>query len=182
MEDVTHTPRLEQRATSVGEPTDNEIVAPFPDVDLGDAIGSPKVVVRPVTNVKAAAEAFDFAGYDLEKSETGALVVLQHWEGVVTEIDEANESFKAELRDISAGELHETEIAEFGFDEVQPRDFDILEEGAAFRWIIGKRRMPYGQRKLEYELLFRRRPRWTQKRIDAALKRGADLAAEIHWD
>ena len=98
------------------------------------------------------------------------LQLLQEWEGYVTEIFE--DTFSAELIDITADEDVAREEAEFPLADVDDGDKSLLRPGAVFRWTIGYLVSQTGGKKRVSQVVFRQLPQWTKRDLDQADKRG----------
>lgn len=164
---------------------DGWLPAEFAAPDLGPSptpamrVASPRKW-RPVArgdNQSQAADALEnetaWSEFDLH---SGALLVLNHWEGIVTRIE--GDSFFATLTDIFDPSNQELG-AEFPTAEVSEIDKDLLAEGAAFRWIIGRRKRSHGTEELVSKIVFRRLPRWTPRQLDRVKTKAQQLAARI---
>jgi hypothetical protein len=104
--------------------------------------------------------------------------VLQQWECVVTDVDEA--SFFAELQDLGDPSCP-IEIVQIPLDEVPREDHDLLECGSVFYWSIGFETSPGGQLKRVSEIRFRRTPRWTKRAIENVERQAEELLGTYGW-
>ncbi|MCL2713175.1 MAG: hypothetical protein FWD68_00875 [Alphaproteobacteria bacterium] len=98
------------------------------------------------------------------------LVVLQEWEGYVTDIHA--ETFTARLLDITTGDTVEGEEADFRITDLQDDDRPLVKEGTVFRWVIACRRAPDGTKQTVSKVAFRRLPIWTEEDLTAAELKG----------
>ncbi|MEJ0023066.1 MAG: MBL fold metallo-hydrolase [Alphaproteobacteria bacterium] len=99
--------------------------------------------------------------------------ILQEWSGVVTDIDEERGTFSANLTDRTAGELMPSDVAEFEIANLRDDDKELLDDGAVFSWVIGRR---HGRRvTTESNIWFRRLPTWTPEKIERAALKSAEL-------
>lgn len=102
----------------------------------------------------------------------------QKWEGIVTEIDENNQRFFANLVDLYYGYY---EVAEISMDEVLSEDVELVKPGAIFYWNIGYRQK-HKTLFNESIILFRRLQKLTSEEIVAADKRADALRSKLGWD
>ena len=94
--------------------------------------------------------------------EAGAtLQVLQEWEGYVVEM--RSDEFVACLVDLTAGSTHEEEEAVIPLAAVPHGDVDTIAIGSIFRWVIGYERAEAGTKKRVSRIVFRDRPRMTER-------------------
>jgi hypothetical protein len=100
------------------------------------------------------------------------MLVLQQWEGVVTEV--AADSFFAELQDLGDSS-QPIEIVEIPIDEVPKDDQSLLASGSIFYWSIGHETSAGGQLRRISEIRMRRTPRWTQQTIRRVIERAEEL-------
>ena len=91
--------------------------------------------------------------------------LLNQWECTVCEIDESKRTFVAELRDLSEPTT-DVEEATFLVDDVAAGDSHLLVPGAVFRWSIGYRHDPGGQRDRVSRLRFVRIPGWRRRDVE----------------
>ena len=89
------------------------------------------------------------------------LQVLQEWEGYVVEM--RSDEFVACLVDRTAGSTHEEEEAVIPLAAVPPGDVDTIAIGSIFRWVIGYERAEAGTKKRVSRIVFRDRPRMTER-------------------
>jgi hypothetical protein len=108
--------------------------------------------------------------------------VLQHWEGVVTEV--CSDSFWAELRDLTEFG-NPSDLVEIPLSDISDNDKPLVEPGSMFYWNIGYEKSNYGQISRVSEIRLRRTPVWTKsmlKRVDQGaenlLRRLADAAED----
>lgn len=90
-------------------------------------------------------------------------IVLQKWEGHVTEVDET--TFRARLHPL-AGEGTDQE-AEIYTEEVSPQDRALIQPGSIFYWSIGYLDRPSGRIRASI-IRFRRLPTWSESQLAAA--------------
>ena len=83
-----------------------------------------------------------------------SFAAMQEWEGIVTEI--AEDSFSADLIDITAGDDIVSETAEIPFFEISPTDKQSLKVGMIFRWAVGFNQKASGNRARQSLIYFRR--------------------------
>lgn len=105
--------------------------------------------------------------------------LLQQWEGTVTSVTE--QEFTAELWDLT-DERNAREEAAFEIEEVPPGDLSLLTQGAAFRWSIGYRTWPDGQRECVSHLRFVRLPAWGRATVKAVEEQAVELQARFGLD
>lgn len=104
------------------------------------------------------------------------LDVRQSWEGVVLSIFEEDALFTARLHNITDPTSFDAE-ATFEIADVSNNDRDLLRIGGVFRWMIGYRRLSYGQMDRVSAIVFRRLPAWTEEDLKQAYAEGAALAS-----
>ncbi|MEA2061873.1 MAG: hypothetical protein U9P10_15520 [Thermodesulfobacteriota bacterium] len=109
----------------------------------------------------------------------GKYKLLQLWEGRITEI--LDDTFYAIISDKTNPELPD-EMVSLDIEEITPSDLNLLTPGAVFYWSISYADLPGRGRKKESKIRFRRLSRWTQKEIDHAIKKGAELTAFFQRD
>ena len=102
-----------------------------------------------------------------------AFHTLQEWEGYVTEISETKST--ARLIDLTAGETYEGKEADIPKEEVSDNDFDKIQIGSLFNWLVGYERSIAGTKKRVSMIVFRNLPAHTR----TELKKGADWAQEV---
>ena len=88
------------------------------------------------------------------------------WEGCVTDVDNENGVFYAEVIDKLGGTPNQ--LVEMFIDEIPDEDRSLIYEGAVFYWTIGKVEGPLGQQMNFDEIHFRRQPNWTEAKIKSA--------------
>lgn len=81
---------------------------------------------------------------------------MQEWEGIVTEIE--SDVFRAELIDLTAGEVEPNEFAEIPIADVQSEDMQRLKVGATFRWLVGYAKSATGTKTRGVRIHFREPP------------------------
>lgn len=101
--------------------------------------------------------------------ERGHFMVLQAWEGRVTDVHE--ETFWARLVDKTNGGPEEE--AKFYVDDVSADDRDLLQTGGVFYWSVGYFDSATGERLKSSLIRFRRLPAWSHRTI-AELERRVD--------
>jgi hypothetical protein len=89
------------------------------------------------------------------------IAVVQEWEGYVLEV--VGDEFVARLVDITAGSSHEDEEAVIPLSAISYGDAAALKVGRIFRWMIGYDCSPSGTKKCVSHILFRDRPRITER-------------------
>ena len=89
------------------------------------------------------------------------LHVLQEWEGYVVEM--RSDEFVARLVDLTAGSTHEEEEALIPWAAISQNDVASVDVGSIFRWVIGYERSAAGTRKRVSRIVFRDRPRMSQR-------------------
>ena len=95
-------------------------------------------------------------GKPYERSEE----IIQDWEGVVDEVDEAGKVFTARLRDLTVNEIHPSRTAEIPVEDVSDDDRKLLHPGAVF-YLTAGRSLRNGRLELFGRIVFRRLPGWT---------------------
>lgn len=105
---------------------------------------------------------------------------LQEWEGIVTQVNDKEETFTARLIDITNANNPEEET-DFSIDELSTDDMKMLNEGALFRWVIGYDINNGTKRKLS-QIIFRRLPQWTKTDIVEADKEAEELFSSLQWE
>jgi hypothetical protein len=70
----------------------------------------------------------------------------------------------------------------FDLSIVSPNDLPLLKEGATFYWCMGYRQENDGDRAYVSFLRFRRFPRLSDRQVETARRRAADIAAAGGWD
>lgn len=104
---------------------------------------------------------------------------LQEWEGYV--VDVAEDSFRANLVDITAGKNFADEAMEFLISELSDDDQGLLSVGAIFRWSIGYEKLR-GSKKRTSQIIFRRLPAVMPRDIEAAKKRAEKILGALVWE
>lgn len=105
---------------------------------------------------------------------------LQEWEGYIVGV--GNNTFKARLTDLTAGETIANEEVELPIDDLTDDDRDLLAPGYVFRWAIGYQRTRSGAKKRISQIVFRRLPQWTEKELAKAEEEGKNLSSGLKWD
>ena len=80
----------------------------------------------------------------------------QEWEGYVVAIN--GKEFTARLVDLTGRGTYEDEEAQIPLEEVSDADVRKVQVGSIFRWVIGVRRSPMGQKERVSFLVFRDLP------------------------
>lgn len=106
--------------------------------------------------------------------------ILQEWEGQVSSVHTDEGVFFANLTDKTAKENFETEVGEFAISDLSDSDLELLEDGAIFCWIIGRRYVGTQCERFS-RVNFRRLPVWNAEEIITANKEAERLNA-IRWD
>ena len=81
-----------------------------------------------------------------------AICIQQEWEAYVVEIQD--DSFVANLTDITAGDTYESVEAIIPFDAITDHDGDNVEIGCIFRWKIGYEKSKKGSRRQTSQIVF----------------------------
>jgi hypothetical protein len=103
------------------------------------------------------------------------------WEGVVEKIDVNDASFSARLDDITNPATPQ-EYAEFYLDDVSQDDMPLVQIGAVFRWVIGKREDQFGTIERTSKIVFRRLPAYSVADIEKANARAEHLSSGIRGE
>lgn len=109
-----------------------------------------------------------------EKTSERSEEIVQDWEGVVNEIDENGKVFTARLRDLTAGEVYPSEVAEIPIEDISDDDEKLLRPGAVF-YLTAGRSLRNGRRELFGRIVFRRPP----GRTEADLRRIEERARSL---
>ena len=109
-----------------------------------------------------------------EKSSERSEEILQDWEGVVDEVDEEGKLFTARLRDLVAGEIYPSRMAEIPIGDVSDDDRRLLRSGAVF-YLTAGRALRKGRREMFGRIVFRRLP----NRTPADLRRVEERARRL---
>lgn len=112
-----------------------------------------------------------------KKSVAPSFIVLQEWEGYVTDIQA--QEFSARLTDVTNGGSTESEEAQLPIADLSEESKKQLRLGALFRWTIGYLVGPRQPRSRASTIVFRELPRWTKNELIDARSRGAERAASI---
>lgn len=104
---------------------------------------------------------------------------LQSWKGYVLELNKDEETFFAELEDLTNGGTKET--AQFTLSDVPEDDLEIVRVGAAFYWNVGYR-MKKGTIKKESSIRFQRIVLWTEDDFDKATDRSSKLLRSLKFE
>ena len=104
---------------------------------------------------------------------------LQEWEGYIVEI--ADDHFVSRLLDITAGSPYEEEEAIIPLAEIAERDFDRVELGSIFRWVIGYERSATGTKKRVSEIVFRDLPAITEADLREGEAWAGELIRSLSW-
>jgi hypothetical protein len=112
--------------------------------------------------------------------EKDRFLVLQQWEGFVTEV--GFDFFGVKLIDLTAGKTNVSEEAELPISDLSEDDRKILQEGAVLRWLIGYRISPHGTRQRFSSIFLRRVAGPTEDRISEIRREASKLAASIRWE
>jgi len=103
------------------------------------------------------------------------------WEGVVDKIDLDDASFSARLDDLTNPGTPQ-EYAEFYLDDVRQDDRPLVQVGAVFRWVIGKREDQFGTIERTSKIVFRRLPAYSLADIEKANARAERLSSGIRGE
>lgn len=101
---------------------------------------------------------------------------LQKWEGHVVSVTETD--FTATLVDLTQPGIEEEAV--LGLSEVTEDDLPLVRPGAVFYWSVGYRVDQSGERSRSSVIWFRRLPAWTEKEIERAQARAAELKAKLN--
>ncbi len=101
---------------------------------------------------------------------------LQKWEGHVVSVGETE--FTATLIDLTQPGIEEETVLELS--EVTEDDLVLVQPGAVFYWSVGYRVDQSGERSRSSVIWFRRLPAWTEKDIERAEVRAAELKAKLN--
>jgi hypothetical protein len=104
---------------------------------------------------------------------------IQSWKGSVLEVNRDEETFFAELEDMTNGGTKET--AQFSYDDVPEDDLEIIKVGAVFYWNVGYR-MKKGTVKKESSIRFQRIVLWTEEDFDQAVDRASTLLSGLKFE
>lgn len=85
---------------------------------------------------------------------------LQVWNGVITEVDEENQSFQARLTDID-NSSNPDELVTLSIDEIYGVDIELVDVGSQFYWFIGYKDGFKKSRERISVINFRRLPKWS---------------------
>jgi len=85
---------------------------------------------------------------------------LQEWEGYVVSIGKTE--FTARLVDLTEGRAIEDEEARIPLEEISESDAAKMKTGSIFRWVIGYKRLPMGQKERVSSIVFRDLPAVTK--------------------
>jgi hypothetical protein len=99
---------------------------------------------------------------------------VQEWEGYVSSI--GNETFIADLIDLTSGATRATEQAEIPLQEISEVDLGRLRPGSIFRWAIGYQRTRSGSKVRTSQIVFRDLPKWTKTDIHEAKVEAEEIA------
>lgn len=91
--------------------------------------------------------------------------IKQIWSGVVTEINDQELTVK--LEDITNPD-NPDEIVVLSLEEIEKREWSLIEVGAMFLWHIGYRSGPKYPMQRFSKISFRRLPKWTSEEIHNA--------------
>jgi hypothetical protein len=116
----------------------------------------------------------------VDQVERSVITALQEWEGYVLTVYDG--IFSARLLDLTANAKIEQEIAEFNVSDISRDDFQLLQEGAVFRWIIGNQITRGGQKRRVSQIIFRRLPAWTKREIEDARREASETSKAIKWE
>lgn len=105
-----------------------------------------------------------------------SFIALQEWECCVSRI--SNDSFIADLVDVTGGSALATEQTEFLKSDLTFTQQSELCIGTVFRWSIGYEKSPSGKRRTS-QIVFRKLPIWSQAEIDEAKDFGRDLSQKL---
>ena len=89
----------------------------------------------------------------------------QEWEGYVVAIN--GKEFTARLVDLTGRGTYEDEEAQIPLEEVSDADVPKMQVGSIFRWVIGVRRSPMGQKERVSFLVFRDLPAMSKSDVQA---------------
>ena len=127
--------------------------AEFPRTGNGQAL--PRLTelkqVRPTI-----ARVVEWPGAREERPRPTTFYARQEWEGYVVAINETE--FTARLVDLTGGGSYEEEEAQIPLEEVSEPDTPKMQVGSIFRWVIGFKRSPMGQKERVSFIVFRDLP------------------------
>lgn len=112
-------------------------------------------------------------------SATPNFITLSEWEGVVEAVDGESNTFSATLQDVDSEGAPE-EYAEFFIEDLRQDDLALLQPGAIFRWVIGKREDEFGTVERTSRVVFRRLPAYSGADMSRANARAAELVNAIN--
>lgn len=100
-------------------------------------------------------------------------MIKQIWNGTV--IDVNDQELTARLEDLTTPE-NPDEIVVLSTEEIERRDWSLIQAGAMFLWHIGYRCGPKYPRERFSKISFRRLPKWTKGEIQDAEKLAKEYA------
>ena len=100
-----------------------------------------------------------------EHPSKGTFFARQEWEGSVVTIN--GKEFTARLVDLTGRGTYEDEEAQIPLEEVSDADVPKMQVGSIFRWVIGVRRSPMGQKERVSFLVFRDLPAKSKSDVQA---------------
>ncbi|MGO9460077.1 MAG: hypothetical protein ACLP1W_08145 [Rhodomicrobium sp.] len=133
-------------------------------------------VLTKTSKLESLPESAHFPMLRLPHRPLTSFIALQEWECCVSRIND--DSFIADLVDITGGSALATEQTEFLKSDLSFRQQAELRIGAVFRWSIGYEKSPSGKRRTS-QLVFRKLPQWSQADIDEARAFGRDLSQKL---
>ena len=146
--------------------------AEFPRTGNGEAL-------RRLTELEqsrpALANVLEWPAVSEDRPRTTTFYARQEWEGYVVAIDGAE--FTARLVDLTAGASYEEEEAQIPLDEVSEADVAKMQTGSIFRWVIGIRRLPTGQKERVSLIVFRELPAMSRRDEQAGKAWAAKIQA-----
>ena len=96
-----------------------------------------------------------------ERPSKPTFYARQEWEGYVVAIN--GTEFTARLVDLTGRGTYEYEEAEIPLEEVSDADVRRMQVGSIFRWVIGVRRSPMGQKERVSYIVFRDLPAMSRR-------------------
>lgn len=103
--------------------------------------------------------------------------VVREFEGIVEGVDWENGTFHARMIDLTAGDIFESDMAEFPTEDLRADDKELLVEGAIFRVRVLYRIKGSGTKQRFTEVIFRRLPSWQPRHFELAQQSASELAA-----
>lgn len=105
---------------------------------------------------------------------------FQRWEGVVLDINEEEETFRARLFDLLGTALEEEAI--LSISDISQDDEDLFKKGSVFYLSIGYQDDVSGQRTKSCFCRFRRLPIWEKETLLRAEREADEMYANLEWE